>query len=371
MQPAILTSKRFPLSIPTTTDIPEIVQYAGHEKVAATTQNMPHPYAKKDAVFWINMAKEGLQTQTHYIFGIRLHTTGEFIGGIGININQAFDRGELGYWIGVPFWNKGYATEATRLVLQFGFEQLKLNKIFAVHLIGNASSGKVMTKNGMIKEGELKEHYKKGAEYRSVLQYRLTKGEYETLKSKEPSMFLPVSFRIVTPRLILRIPSEADIPHIFSATRQAGFNDGMAWEAPEMEAELIAPLERSLESWKIGTGIAFTIEQQQTGDFLGRISIRKTKTANIWNIGFFTHPNHQGKGIMTEAVKAILQFGFTHLKANSIEAAYALWNKASERVLHKNGFQFVRLNEKGLFKKGIWIAENEVAITAKDWSKKA
>ena len=175
-KPSILQSKRLNLSIPTPADIPAIIEYAGHEKVAATTQNMPHPYAEKDAIFWLNMAKEGLETQTNYIFGIRLKEGNEFIGGIGIVVNQASNRGEMGYWIGVPFWNKGYATEATKLVLQFGFEQLKLNKIFAVHLIGNESSGKVMTKNGMIKEGELKEHYKKGEEYRSVLQYRLTKG---------------------------------------------------------------------------------------------------------------------------------------------------------------------------------------------------
>lgn len=178
---SILQSQRLTLSIPTASDIPNIVQYAGHEKVADTTQNMPHPYKEKDAIFWINMAKEGLETQTHFIFGIRLKTTQELIGGIGITVNQSFDRGELGYWIGVPFWNKGYATEAVQLVLQFGFEQLALNKIYAVHLIGNDSSGKVMIKNGMIKEGELKEHYKKGDEYRSVHQYRLTKGEYIAL----------------------------------------------------------------------------------------------------------------------------------------------------------------------------------------------
>ena len=183
-QPIILTSKRLTLSIPKLADIPAIVQYAGHEKVAATTQNMPHPYAKEDALFWIDMAAEGLQVQSNYIFGIRLNDSNQFLGGIGITIDKVHNRGEIGYWIGVPFWNKGYATEATKLVLQFGFEQLKLNKIHAVHLIGNSSSGKVMLKNGMIKEGVLKEHYKKGDEYRSVIQYRLTKGEYELIHSK-------------------------------------------------------------------------------------------------------------------------------------------------------------------------------------------
>ena len=355
----ILKSERLTLSIPKVADIPSIVEYAGHEKVAATTQNMPHPYAQKDAVFWINMAEEGLKTQTHYIFGIRINSTSEFVGGIGITINQAFDRGELGYWIGVPFWNKGYTTEATKLILQFGFEQLKLNKIYAVHLVGNLSSGKVMLKNGMIKEGELKEHYKKGDEYRSVIQYRLTKGEYNKLTS--------TSFSIETTNLRLRIPSEADIPYIFSATRYKGFNDGMAWEAPKSATELFAPLQRNLEKWKVGNSIAFTIEQKDTRDFLGRISIRKTKEKNVWNIGFFTHPKHQGKGIMTEAVKEILHFGFTTLKAIRIEAEYAHWNKASEKVLHNNGFQFIRFIEKGLLKNGEWVAENAVAIEYKDW----
>ena len=180
-------------------------------------------------------------------------------------------------------------------------------------------------------------------------------------------MSLPESFVIETPNLKLRIPSEADIPHIFSATRQAGFNDGMAWDAPETEAALIAPLQRNLAVWKIGNAAVFTIEQQETGDFLGRISIRPTKTKNVWNIGFFTHPKHQGKGIMTEAVKVMLHFGFTHLKAIRIEAAYAIWNKGSEKVLHKNGMQFDKFIEKGLFKKGKWVAENAVAIDYEDW----
>ncbi len=180
-------------------------------------------------------------------------------------------------------------------------------------------------------------------------------------------MSLPTSFTIETPNLKLRIPSEADIPHIFSATRVKGFNDGMAWEAPKTKDELIAPLQRNLEVWKTGNAAAFTIEHQKTGDFLGRISIRPTKTENVWNIGFFTHPKHQGKGIITEAVKIMLHFGFTHLKTNRIEAAYVIWNKASEKILHKNELQFVRVIQEGLFKNGAWVAENEVAIDYKDW----
>lgn len=183
----ILVTKRLILSRPKAADIPNIIQYAGHEKVAATTQNMPHPYAEEHAIFWLNMANDGFQNQSKYIFGIRLKATEELIGGIGLHLTSEFNRAELGYWIGVPFWNKGYATEAAGAILKFGFNQLKLNKIHAVYMKENPSSGRVMIKNGMIKEGELKEHYRKGDEYRTVIQYRLTQREYEQINNDRTS----------------------------------------------------------------------------------------------------------------------------------------------------------------------------------------
>ena len=180
-QPPVLKTERLILSLPTLVDVPKIVEYAGNEKIAATTQNLPHPYQEKDAIFWLNMANQGFQNQDKHIFGLHLKSTKEFIGGMGLHVNQAYERAVLGYWVAFPFWNKGYATEALAAVLKFGFEVVQLNKIYAVHLVENPASGKVMIKNGMIKEGELKEHTKKGDQYRSVIQYRLTRKEYSEL----------------------------------------------------------------------------------------------------------------------------------------------------------------------------------------------
>jgi len=160
-------------------DIPKIVTYAGNIKVAENTLNVPYPYEEKDAIFWINMANQGFENKTQYTFGLRLKSTEEFIGGMGLIMNQRFNRAELGYWVAEPFWNKGYATEALAAVLNFGFNHLKLNKIYATHLVENPVSGVVMLKNGMIKEGELVEHFKKDGVYKSVLQYRLTRKEFE------------------------------------------------------------------------------------------------------------------------------------------------------------------------------------------------
>lgn len=176
----------------------------------------------------------------------------------------------------------------------------------------------------------------------------------------------PATFTLETSRYRLRQPNASDIPHIFSATRFPGFNDGMQWDPPRDISEMTAPLERSLIRWEKGESYTFTIVGKTDDTLLGRIEIRQTDQENVWNVGFWTHPTIQNQGLMSEALRAILQFGFQTLRATRIEAAYATWNLASEKVLHKNGFQFVRHLPRGFQKKGEWVAENEVAIDAPD-----
>lgn len=171
--------------------------------------------------------------------------------------------------------------------------------------------------------------------------------------------------------LNLRIPTLEDINHIFSASRYEGFNDGMLWNAPASKKELIKPFEDGIKWWDEGIGFGFTIEDNKNYDFLGRISIRKTKMQDRWNIGFWTHPKHQKKGVMTEAVLTILRFGFDKLNARVIDADYAVWNKGSEKVLLSNGFKFVKYIEKGYQKNEEWVAENLVEIDRDAWVKTA
>ncbi|MFA8305132.1 GNAT family N-acetyltransferase [Paenibacillus alvei] len=59
---------------------------------------------------------------------------------MNINISAFHNRGELAYWIGKPYWGKGYGTEAAQATLPYGFEQLKLQKIFAEAYTSNPGS---------------------------------------------------------------------------------------------------------------------------------------------------------------------------------------------------------------------------------------
>ena len=92
-------------------------------------------------------------------FAIELKDSNELIGSIGLDLELGHERGQLGFWIGVPYWNKGYCTEAAREIISYGFNDLKLNRIYASYFSSNPASGHVLKKIGMCHEGTQKQHY--------------------------------------------------------------------------------------------------------------------------------------------------------------------------------------------------------------------
>ena len=182
-------------------------------------------------------------------------------------------------------------------------------------------------------------------------------------------MKFPKTYILETSRCRLRFISKEDIPYIFSASRYKGFTDGMLWEPPEKEEELIELYESNVKAWEADRAYCFTIENSNTEEFLGRVSIRKEEE-NTWNLSFWTHPEHQGLGYMTEAVEEIVEFGFNKLDAFKIVACHAVWNVGSERVLKKTGMTFIRHIPEGYKKKGEWVEENLLGLSFDSWKKK-
>jgi len=91
---------------------------------------------------------------TTYTFAIERATDQEFVGLIGLKLwPQKHRRGEIWYKIHPDHWRKGYATQSVNLVLDFGFDTLKLNRIQAGCAVANTGSIKVLEKVGMTREG--------------------------------------------------------------------------------------------------------------------------------------------------------------------------------------------------------------------------
>lgn len=158
-------------------DASEVQKLAGDREIAKTTLNIPYPYEDGMAEEWINTHQEAFKKGKIFTLAIVHKQENYLIGAIGLTINKEFEHGEIGYWIGKPYWGKGYCTEATNDVLNYGFNKLELNRIFARHMKNNPASGRVMQKVGMKLEGTLKQHVKKWGEFQDILYYGILKDE--------------------------------------------------------------------------------------------------------------------------------------------------------------------------------------------------
>jgi ribosomal-protein-alanine N-acetyltransferase len=168
LRTARLLLRRFEAS-----DAPRIVQLAGEREVALNTMHIPHPYPPRAAEEWIALQQKLEDGSVNFAID-----DGELAGGIGLRTQREFERAEIGYWIGSPYWGRGYATEAVAEVIRYGFEELKLNRIYAGYFSRNAASGRVLEKNGMTREGVLRQHVKKWDEYVDVVYHAILRSEW-------------------------------------------------------------------------------------------------------------------------------------------------------------------------------------------------
>lgn len=171
LRTARLTLRPFSMS-----DAPAVQVLCGAYEVALNTLLIPHPYPEGAAEQWISKHQADFDENRIVHFAI---DDGQLAGAMGLVMK---DEGiaEIGYWVGVPFWGRGYATEAAEAVVRYGFEERGLRRIFAWHFGRNPSSGRVLQKIGMQYEGTLRQHLKKWDEYVDLVCYGVLREEWTT-----------------------------------------------------------------------------------------------------------------------------------------------------------------------------------------------
>ncbi len=97
---------------------------------------------------------------------------------MAISINSTFNRGKLAYWVGKPYWGQGYGTEAAKALLQYGFEVLQVNRIYAQSFTTNPGSWRIMEKIGLKYKGTLRQHVLRFGDYHDLAQYGILKEEF-------------------------------------------------------------------------------------------------------------------------------------------------------------------------------------------------
>ena len=163
-----IRTARLLLRRPELTDAVSISLLAGDYDVASMTGTIPHPYSEYMAETWISGVHAG---DEGVAFAIDFQ--GDLIGCVGYRAHGT-DHAEMGYWLGKPFWGRGYATEAATALILHAFATEGFDYLTAGHFKENPASAKVIAKLGFTPAGEVqRDCAAKGGKAR-CLTYRLT-----------------------------------------------------------------------------------------------------------------------------------------------------------------------------------------------------
>ncbi|MBX3390577.1 MAG: GNAT family N-acetyltransferase [Phycisphaeraceae bacterium] len=164
----VIETQRLVLAALEMSDCARVAALAGDKRIYDMTLLIPHPYEVRDAEDWIGThAAQWARWREDWSmnFAIRARGGGDLLGVIGLVGKPTHRRAEMGYWLGIPFWGKGYMTEAARAVVQFAQSELGVNRIEAGVFDGNAASMSVLRKAGFTEEGLLRQRFWKSGKF--------------------------------------------------------------------------------------------------------------------------------------------------------------------------------------------------------------
>jgi len=174
----VLVTARLRLRTPQRDDAPAIAALANDRRIAENTARIPHPYTLADAEGFLRYLEE---SESEIAFAIT-RADDTLIGLCGL-LMKPRKTPEIGYWLGVPYWGHGYATEAARAVIDHAFEDLGLDRLEAGARVSNPASRRVLEKCGFQWSGVTLLRIHAIASSAPMDRFRLDRGLWASLKS--------------------------------------------------------------------------------------------------------------------------------------------------------------------------------------------
>jgi RimJ/RimL family protein N-acetyltransferase len=147
----VVETRRLALRAPQPQDAPRLAQLCNDIDIARMTKRMPHPYGLRDAeAFVLQTASQDPRRSMAFVIDHEDHGP---VGVIGLFEDEDVAP-EAGYWIGRPYWGRGFATEALQGAMVWASKSWKRRALFAGHFADNPASGRVLEKAGFLYTGE-------------------------------------------------------------------------------------------------------------------------------------------------------------------------------------------------------------------------
>lgn len=159
--------------------------------------------------------------------------------------------------------------------------------------------------------------------------------------------------KLETERLLLRKMTEADLPALYAYGRDPEVSKYVTWEQHRSLDDTRMYLDFVLHRYNNEQLAPWAIEHKESSEMIGTIDFVYWKpNQHIAEIGYALHREYWGKGIMTEAAKRIIQFGFEEMNLVRIEAVCLPENTGSFRVMEKAGLEYEGMLRKARYIKG-------------------
>ncbi|HBE80669.1 MAG TPA: GNAT family N-acetyltransferase [Firmicutes bacterium] len=161
----------------TPADAGDIFEYASDEEVSRYVIWDTHKTIEDSREF-IRLTLERYERDEAGDWGIVWRENGKLIGTAGFGWHDMNNRrAEIGYVLARPYWGQGIMPEAARRIVQFGFEEMGLNRVECCHFLPNEKSGRVMQKVGMSFEGIARERILAKDRFWDIKQYAILRSD--------------------------------------------------------------------------------------------------------------------------------------------------------------------------------------------------
>lgn len=175
---------------------------------------------------------------------------------------------------------------------------------------------------------------------------------------------------IETPRLLLRAMKVTDAADMFDYARREDVTRYLTWTPHPDVGYTREYLTYVGQRYRTGDFFDWSILHTESGRMIGTCGFTRFDfSSDSAEIGYVLHPDYRGRGLATEAVNAVISFGFERLKLHRIEAKYIRGNEASRRLMERVGMEFEGYARESMKIKGVYQTVGTCAMLAEDHQK--
>jgi RimJ/RimL family protein N-acetyltransferase len=295
--------------------------------------NFPNPYTAEAArQFTTEFAPKARETGVELGCALAENATGTVVGAAGLHLSPNTDP-EIGYWVAVPHWGNGYATEASQTLARFAFDA-GARRVQIRCDVANTGSARVALRAGFRFEGVLRGHVQSGRGWADCAVFgRLHNDAEGAVRPSWPGL-TPLTDGVVT----VRPMTAEDWPIVLAdhnnpEARRWSLSDHVLTEAQARAIAESAPLD-----WLVRQQARLVICDAATGRGAGSMVLRGFGPPDVVGVGYGVLPEFRGRRFTTRALNLLADWAFTSTSIARLELGCKQGNVASAKAAEAAGF---------------------------------